>query len=253
MARRLGTWMTAWGACALLVFSACSEGSDPGGDGDGDGDGDGAGGSGDGDGDGAGGSGDGDGDMGGGSGEAMIRYGFDSDLEGLYVGWEEPADWSSWMGMGGGTSKSGLEWIDTEGDPDDGAAELTIEFENYTGTTMNADLRKVQINIDLASPVDMSDTSISVQLKLISGGSEECPVNAKVFSKGEGYIWGDGGTINLVEGSWETASMTPSAPSYTDDGYDESAIVQFGIELSPSNAETCTTDTVVVAIDSISY
>ncbi len=263
---RLGTRILTVGVAALFCTFACSEGT-----GDGDGGTGGTGGEMDGAGGDTGGTG---GDATGGTGgtesnaggtggngneEPSVSYRFDSDLEGFVVDWEGPESWSPGAtgmgGMAGASFLSSVEWTGEDGEPEDGSVEATIPFD-FVGTGSTDDLQKAHFALPFNEPMDLTNTVVSVNIKLVSGGptDESCPMNGKVFVKTtEEWIWGDGGTVDLEEGLWIDATMESSAPNYEDEGYDESDAYSIGIEITPNSSEGCEAGEAIVRFDTFSY
>jgi len=185
--------------------------------------------------------------------EQSVFFTFDTTLEDLVIGWEEPEDWSPSNGMGGAGFNSTLSHEDGEGDPEPGSAMVTIPFD-YTGTGQDAGLQKVHLSYPLTAE-DLTGRTASASIMLVSGGSEECPISGKLFIKsGADYVWADGGAVNLTTGMWTELTLVADDPSYIDnETYDPAEINQIGIEVSPNNATTCTTTEVVVLVDTIAY
>ncbi len=259
MAKRLGTLVFTASVCALTCLVACSEGSDSaaddstGGSSNSGGSETGGGDTGGGD---TGGGNTGGGDTGGsatgggGGSTSSVKFGFDSDLGDLKIDYEE-----NFAGQGGAFNST-LSLNSTDGEPEPGSAEVTIPFD-FTGTGSTDTLQKVHLAIPFEGEgTDLSGKTVSVNIKLVSGGSADaaCPMNGKLFVKTTAdWIWGDGGTVDLVLGEWVPATMEVSFASYQDTGYDPSVARSLGVEISPNSSNGCLTEDTVVLIDSFAY
>ena len=166
-------------------------------------------------------------------------YFFDEGREQFRVLWTQPAGLLS--------SAQEITWVNNEGSPELGALFLEVPFNDVN--------QKVEIAIGNLPNLDMSGKVLSAQVKLGSGLNTDSgnPGGAKLYVKSaQGFVFADGGWVNLAAGDWTKISLIADTPSFAaGDTYDPTQIVEIGVEVATGGAGIFQQATIL--IDSITW
>lgn len=148
-----------------------------------------------------------------------------------------------------------------EGDPDVGSLQVVIPFEatQVGGDDQNQKIHLgVSVGVAAGEPaLDLTGKTVTARFRLLEGLTADVmfPPGVKLYVKSTdgAFRWADGGWTNIESLNWMTVSINVSNPSYNDDDFDPSDIVEIGLEIATNGDQTEDLEPATVLIDSVSY